>query len=121
MLKHTPFVQVEAATGGEDVVRLCGLTAVLAAAGIPLQKALPCPDLPDAQGTTSSQHAASMTASSSSSSILGPRDNEPPLNEAANQKQNLAGQEQHASAAELGADMRQRNQVGCSPTNRPLL
>lgn len=121
MLKHTPFVQVEAATGGEDVVRLCGLTAVLAAAGIPLQKALPCPDLPDAQGTTSSQHAASMTASSSSSSILGPRDNEVPLNEAADQKQNLAGQEQHASAAELGADMRQRNQVGCSPTNRPLL
>ncbi|KAL0027354.1 hypothetical protein WJX79_003195 [Trebouxia sp. C0005] len=62
--------KVEAATGGEDVVRFCGgLTTVLAAAAIPLHKAL------------------------------------------SYQKQNLAGQEQHASAAELGADMGQRGQV----------
>lgn len=34
--------QVEAATGGQDVIRFCGgLTAVLAAVGIPLSKALP--------------------------------------------------------------------------------
>ena len=119
-------MQVEAATGGEDVVGFCGgLTAVLAAAAIPLQKALPCADLPNAAGTTSSQpvRAAFLTASrsSSSSSILGPRDSELLLDKAANQKQNLAVQEQHASAAEPGADMRQRDRVGCSPTDKPLL
>jgi len=58
-------VQVEAATGGEDVVRFCGgLSAVLAAAAIPLQKALPCADLPNAGHTTSPQpaHAAAFRA-----------------------------------------------------------
>ena len=44
---------MEAATGGEDVVRFCGgLEAVLGAAGVSLQKALPCPHT----GTTCSQH-----------------------------------------------------------------
>ncbi len=113
---------MEAATGGEDVVRFCGgLTAVLAAAAIPLQKALPCTDLPNAGHTTSSQpaHAASMTANSSSnSSILGSRDNQLPLDKAANQKENPAGQEQRASAAELGADTRLRDQVDCSSSDR---
>lgn len=34
--------QVEAATGGQDVITFCGgLTAVLAAVGVPLHKALP--------------------------------------------------------------------------------
>ncbi|DBA70641.1 TPA: hypothetical protein ACH3X2_012024 [Trebouxia sp. C0005] len=108
--------KVEAATGGEDVVRFCGgLTTVLAAAAIPLHKALSYADLPNAGHTTISQpaHAVSTSASrsSSSSSISGPRDNQLPLSEAADQKQNLAGQEQHASAAELGADMGQRGQV----------
>ncbi len=115
---------MEAATGGEDVVRFCGgLSAVLAAAAIPLQKALPCADLPNAGHTTSPQpaHAASITASSSSnSSIPGCRDNELLLNEAANQKENSAGQEQHASAAELGADTRLRDQVDCNSSDRPF-
>lgn len=39
-------IQVEAATGGQDVIRFCGgLTAVLAAVGIPLSKALPSSQL----------------------------------------------------------------------------
>ncbi len=116
-------MQVEAATGGEDVVRFCGgLTAVLAAAAIPLQKALPCADLPNAGHTTSSQPlpAAFTTASTSSSSIPGPRDNELPPNDAANQKENPAGQEQHAIAAELGADARLRDQVDCNSCDRPF-
>ena len=116
---------MEAATGGEDVVRFCGgLSAVLAAAAIPLQKALSCADLPSAGHTTSLQpaHAAFLTASSSSnSSIPGPRDNQLPLNETAEQQQHPAGEEQHASAAELGADTRQRDQVNCNPFDRPFL
>ena len=98
---------------------------MLAAAAIPLHKALSYADLPNAGHTTISQpaHAVSTSASrsSSSSSISGPRDNQLPLSEAADQKQNLAGQEQHASAAELGADMGQRGQVDCNTTDRPLL
>ena len=115
---------METATGGEDVVRFCGgLSAVLAAAAVPLQKALPCADLPVAGHTTSPQplHAAIMTANSSSnSSIPGPRDNQLPLNEAADQQQHSAGEEQHASAAELGADTRQTDQVDCSFSDRPF-
>ena len=117
-------MQVEAATGGEDVVRFCGgLSAVLAAAAIPLQKALSCADAPDAGHTSSSQlrHAASTTANSSSNgSIPHPRDNQLPLDKAADQKGNSAGQEQHASAAELGADTGQRDQVDCSSSDRPF-
>ena len=38
------LIQVEAATGGQDVVRFCGgLRAILGAAGLPLGNALPCP------------------------------------------------------------------------------
>lgn len=60
-----PFLQIEAALGGQDVVCFCGgLAAVLVACGVPIHKALP-------QGANSScQNASALSDSTEAGQLM---------------------------------------------------
>lgn len=112
--------QVEAATGGEDVVRFCGgLKAVLGVAGIPLHKALPCPEASQAEITGSLQPILQGEAApvhdvplNSSNGLPGSTCDEKLQQSNVDQGQCMPGKGQVGCGIEQGADFSQKDQVG---------
>ena len=113
------ILQVEAATGGEDVVKFCGgLKAVLGVASVPLHKALLCPEVSQAEITGSLQPTLQSEAapvhvvpSNISNGLSGSTSDEKLQQSNVDQGQCLPGNEQHGCRVEQGADFSQKDQV----------